>query len=361
MANFEDAEDEPKHAKMSTEVTALTKPMPSEHSGAGGGHVDALPTLIPSFAEACALVSSRYSCLVMDTHKRHITLSPMYLKKKRTGIQEELNTELLRYSDSLKGVPLAYDDVSVLGQHGDIYDDSGYIHLNIQASFVVFQPKKGQKLLGVVNKLSINHVGCLVHGCFNASILKPAHVTVDTWREAGPRIGAGLEFEVCQLDADTAGVILIRGRLTRIRVQELFAAVECSDPNDPAETLAEQEPDVELSQDVPDASTKVKKKKRKDKHRVEMAAISPPDDQGDILNETAVDRSANGRKEKKKKEKRQKEDIALECTSSGVVQGSDSSGYLSDKPNKKRKHVDDITSCLHKAPETPKIKKKKKL
>lgn len=50
-------------------------------------------------------------------------------------------------SFSLKGVPLAYDNIRIVGQHGDIYDDSGYIHMDIMANFIVFQPKKGQKLL----------------------------------------------------------------------------------------------------------------------------------------------------------------------------------------------------------------------
>lgn len=68
-----------------------------------------------------------------------------------------------------------------------------------------------------MNKLGVSHVGCLVHGCFNASIPKPNLVSVETWRDAGPRIGADLEFEVTALDADTAGVLLIRGRLDRTR------------------------------------------------------------------------------------------------------------------------------------------------
>ncbi|CAB1320656.1 unnamed protein product [Coregonus sp. 'balchen'] len=102
---------------------------------------------------------------------------------------------------------------------------------------------RGQKLLGRVNKLGVSHVGYPVHGCFNASILKPAHFTMETWREAGPRIGAELEFEVCQLDADTVGVLLIRGRMGRKQVQKLMAAGESSDPNDPAEQL--EEPDTE--------------------------------------------------------------------------------------------------------------------
>lgn len=73
---------------------------------------------------------------------------------------------------------------------------------------------------GRVNKLGISHVGCLVHGCFNASIPKPNLVSMETWRDAGPRIGAELEFEVTALDADTVGVLLIRGRLDRTRQVE---------------------------------------------------------------------------------------------------------------------------------------------
>lgn len=42
---------------------------------------------------------------------------------------------------------MAYDSIKIVGQHGDIYDDSGYIHMDIVADFIVFQPKKGQKLL----------------------------------------------------------------------------------------------------------------------------------------------------------------------------------------------------------------------
>lgn len=68
-----------------------------------------------------------------------------------------------------------------------------------------------------MNKLGVSHVGCLVHGCFNASIPRPNLVSVETWRDAGPRIGAELEFHVTALDADNAGVLLIRGRLDRTR------------------------------------------------------------------------------------------------------------------------------------------------
>lgn len=55
----------------------------------------------------------------------------------------------------LKGVPLAYDNIRILGHYGDIVDDSGYIHMDVMADFIVFQPEKGQKLLVRVVVLSL--------------------------------------------------------------------------------------------------------------------------------------------------------------------------------------------------------------
>lgn len=64
------------------------------------GPAGVLPCLeLPTYAAACALVKSRYSCLVVGPHRRHIALSPRYLHRKRTGIREQLDAELLRYSE----------------------------------------------------------------------------------------------------------------------------------------------------------------------------------------------------------------------------------------------------------------------
>lgn len=60
-------------------------------------------------------------------------------------------------------------------------------------------------------------MGCLVHGCFNASVVKPAQLTPEQWRDSGMTLGGSLKFEVVQLDADVAGVLLIRGRLEKSR------------------------------------------------------------------------------------------------------------------------------------------------
>lgn len=383
MANFEHAEDDPKHVNMSGEISSSSALVvqPTSELSAPGRDPGALPFTgsIPSFSAASELLSAPYSCLVMNTHRRHVALPPMYLNKKRTGIQEELEAELLKFSQSLKGVPLAYENIRIVGQHGGIYDDSGYIHMDIQANFILFQPQKGQKLLGEVNKLGVSHAGCLVHGCFNASIPKPNLVSVETWRDAGPRIGAKLEFEVTALDADTAGVLLIRGRLDRTRVQELLAlgestGVPADEKPEPPETDPNPEP-TEEEEEAPEATPKKKKKKKKDKVKEEEGEeelTSAPSCQLDgdatpelngTMNEANGD-EANGEKKKKKKKKKKKEEHVKEeeeqvQLSAVEVHGSDSSGYHSDKPSKKRRHETgtDVTASLS---ETPKSKKKRK-
>lgn len=94
MANLMRGADDSKQVKMSGEVTEK----PPEVTLVSGGDAGAVHCSIPSFAAASELLSTPYSCLVTNTHRRHLSLPPMYLKKKKTGIQEELQAELLRFS-----------------------------------------------------------------------------------------------------------------------------------------------------------------------------------------------------------------------------------------------------------------------
>lgn len=99
MADMEHARDDSKHVNVTSEPLfnsslVQTNRLPSVPEC----DAFAVPCLIPSFAAAAELLSAPYSCLVLNTHHRHIVLPPMYLHKKRTGIRGELETELLRFS-----------------------------------------------------------------------------------------------------------------------------------------------------------------------------------------------------------------------------------------------------------------------
>ncbi|XP_037549344.1 DNA-directed RNA polymerase I subunit RPA43 [Nematolebias whitei] len=346
MANFKHAKDDRRHVSAPGEMPAARAPVePDKASAARDGAAGGVPCVIPSFAAASQLLSAPYSCLVLNPHRRHVALAPQYLNKKRTGIQEELDGELLKFSQSVNGVPLAYDNIRLLGQRGHIYDDSGYIHMDIEANFIVFQPKKGQTLLGKVNKLAMSHVGCLVHGCFNASIPKPNRVSMETWRDNGPKIGTELEFKVMALDADAAGVLLIRGQLDRTRVQELLAMSENSESGVPIEQLEPQEaePAAEPTLQSPDDTPKKKKKKKKEiKEEETEGEIPVPSIPANQLNGTTDE--TNGKKKKKKKKDKHLKEEQEEVEISREDDGSNSS--VSEKPRKKRKResVTDPTS-----------------
>ncbi|KAM9824100.1 DNA-directed RNA polymerase I subunit RPA43 [Neosynchiropus ocellatus] len=343
---------------MSSEITAVRPQVPPVESLANPvRHAGALSCAVPSFADASKLLSAPYSCLVMHTRRKHVALPPMYLKKKRTGIEEELGSELLKFSQSFNGVPLAYDNIRIVGQHGDIHDDSGYIHMDIEANFILFRPQEGRKLVGKVNKLGESHVGCLVHSCFNASILKPRLVSLQTWMDFGPKIGDDLEFDVTALDANTAGVLLIRGKLHSTRQVELMALGESSESNafvDQAKPEPQPQSVSVQTTTTHDSTDNTLKKEVKEEESEVLLASSQDENTVPELN-GMDETNGNDLSGKKKKKKKKEKEVKTEPEEDSP---SNSSGYRSDKPSKKRKH--NLSMDLNEVDDPPKPKKKKK-
>ncbi|XP_065275674.1 DNA-directed RNA polymerase I subunit RPA43-like [Emys orbicularis] len=245
---------------------------------------------------------------------------------------------------SLSGVPVAYDNIRVVGELGDIYDDQGFIHFNIEADFVIFTPKKGKKLVGVINKVAPSHIGCLIHGCFNASIPKPDRMSAIEWQDLGLKIGDKLEFEMVHLDSDAAGVFFIRGRLNKDSMQSKYP-----------ESVTE---DTNSIDEIPK-----KKPKKRDRRNCELENDTELTDNADTtVVEDAEEQNAdtvNGFYDKKpKKKKKHKQEKPKP-----VFYGSDCSGYPSDHKKvkrKKREHCDvDEESELSRLSQEPKAKKRK--
>ncbi|NWY04974.1 RPA43 polymerase, partial [Nothoprocta ornata] len=302
------------------------------------------------------LVARRYSCLVVTPRRRHVALPPRFLGRKRSGIRAQLDAELLRYSESLQGVPLAYDNIKVVGELGDIYDDQGFIHLNIEADFIIFSPKKGKKLVGVINKIAPSHIGCLIHGCFNASIPKPEQMSVVQWQELGLKIGDELKFQVLHLDSDAAGVFFIRGGLTKNSLKPKRSETV----TDGGANRDEIQNGDEIQQ--PEYNEGIQENGLIDSGG-EIVSELPLDDTDNTARENAEEQTVdavNGiceDKSKKKKKKKHKQE------QEHVLPTSDSSGYQSDhkkSKKKKRKHCDEAEETeLPQLSQEPRAKKKR--
>ncbi|NXA35095.1 RPA43 polymerase, partial [Eudromia elegans] len=278
---------------------------------------------------------------------RHVALPPRFLGRKRSGIRAQLDAELLRYSESLQGVPVAYDNIKVVGELGDIYDDQGFVHLNVEADFIIFSPKKGKKLVGVINKVAPSHIGCLIHGCFNASIPKPEQMSVAQWQELGLKIGDELKFQVLHLDSDAAGVFFIRGGLTKNSLKPKRSETvtdgangdEIQKPEYKENGLIDSGGEILPEEPLGDTDNTVRE-------NIEEKPV-------DAVNGICDDKSKKKKKKKKHKQEEQEH----------VLPTSDSSGYQSDhkkSKKKKRKHCDEAEDVeLSQMSQEPKAKKKK--
>eukprot|EP00842_Homolaphlyctis_polyrhiza_P003172 jgi/Hompol1/3856/HPOL_003374-RA len=95
-----------------------------------------------------------------------ICLSPLFSSNPLRGVNDYLNT----YVPELNGIVLSFSNVAFTSDTASIINESPFAHFYITATFTVFSPRVGGALLGVVNKVSSDHIGMLVHGVFNASI-----------------------------------------------------------------------------------------------------------------------------------------------------------------------------------------------
>lgn len=110
-----------------------------------------------------------------------VSLCPSSLSNIRKAMHASIQKLLLKYSDSLGGVLLSFDNIQLddgtSGKRkgggdssGRIINEMPHIHFNVSCNVLVFNPSIGQKLEGVVNESFPSHVGLLVYELFNAMV-----------------------------------------------------------------------------------------------------------------------------------------------------------------------------------------------
>ena len=167
-----------------------------------------------SLSEARRKCSEQHSCFTLVESTEHICFHPRFLGRLKEGVAEELNSRLMKYSDLLQGVPVCYENFKILQRSGSIINELPNIHFDVKVNFIVFKPSIGSKLVGVVNKIAVDHVGCLIHNCFNASVAKSNFKNGLIYDSLD--IGSKFSFRVIGTEA-VNGVLAITGEVSEHR------------------------------------------------------------------------------------------------------------------------------------------------
>lgn len=101
-----------------------------------------------------------------------VAIEPCRLENALAAVKERLNAALFKYNDEIGGVPVLYEDLRFLPGKScaRIFGELPWLHVEVQAEFVIFRPVVGQKTFGRVSKASATHVSVLIYGMFNVTI-----------------------------------------------------------------------------------------------------------------------------------------------------------------------------------------------
>jgi len=231
--------------------------------------------------------------LVPVTEKVHITLPAAYFGKLKQAISIFLESKLAQYSSRFQGVPVAFNNknVRLLSNLGTMIADQSVVHFDVQVDFIVFQPRIGEILEGVVNKLMDSthrqpRFGCLVHGFFYVAVNCPA--------KEMPEVGDKVWFTVTSLEDDGNGYLQIIGQFKRVEkqvatVDHQSGAVDVKD-----EPVASQE-----TKSFPVAAENAEVKK-------EEIGSQPVAADATLSEESTPSKSKKSKHKKEKKEKKEK-------------------------------------------------------
>jgi len=115
-----------------------------------------------------------------------LSVPPVFSANPLVGVQEMLDSMVMRYHHSLQGVVLSHSNITFVENVARIQRDCPFLVCNIKFDAIIWSPRIGDTLFGKVNLCSPDHISLLVHRTFNASIPRH-HIPTATWEfEYGP-------------------------------------------------------------------------------------------------------------------------------------------------------------------------------
>ncbi|KAJ3836191.1 hypothetical protein F5878DRAFT_625818 [Lentinula raphanica] len=127
-----------------------------------------------------------------------LSLSPVFASNPRSGVEELLDSMIMRYIPALDAVVLSHSNITFNQDTAAIQADSPFLICNISFDATVWRPLVGMKLVGKLSLCSPDHISLLVHKTFNVSIPRH-HIPTHEWEfeygpaENDPEFGSGAQ------------------------------------------------------------------------------------------------------------------------------------------------------------------------
>ena len=138
---------------------------------------------------------------------------------------------------------MAYNHVRIQQLFGTIMTSQPDVHFDVMAEFIIFQPTPGSVLKAIVSKTEKSSVGCLVHGCFNASFFLPFHEDGNT---SASEYQVGLSLSLTRMHSSRMRTVRCSSRLLGEVSAQVHAGIHTHTP--PVDRMTDRCKNIALPQ-----------------------------------------------------------------------------------------------------------------
>ncbi|KAF8224964.1 hypothetical protein L208DRAFT_1308273 [Tricholoma matsutake] len=127
-----------------------------------------------------------------------VSIPPIFASNPRAGVEEMLDSMIMRYIPALQGVVLSHSNLGFLTKEAIIQADCPNLVCTVEFDATIWSPRIGMKLVGRINLCSPDHISILLHRTFNVSIPRH-HIPTEHWEfehgpaENDPEFGSGAQ------------------------------------------------------------------------------------------------------------------------------------------------------------------------
>ncbi|KAH6914087.1 hypothetical protein BKA70DRAFT_1260398 [Coprinopsis sp. MPI-PUGE-AT-0042] len=115
-----------------------------------------------------------------------VSVPPAFAQSPRVGVEQMLDSLVMRYIPSLEGVVIAHSNLDFTADKARIKGDCPFLICDIKFDATVWKPRIGSTMKGRIILSSPDHISLLVHRTFNVSIPRH-HIPSSQWEfEYGP-------------------------------------------------------------------------------------------------------------------------------------------------------------------------------